>query len=68
VGGQKPWKKQFLKSVCRRGESPSRADRLFFRHVEAPIRLYNPIALSLKRASILTASLVGRFVRRGGFN
>jgi hypothetical protein len=68
VGGQKPWRKQFLKSVCLRGESPSRADRFYFRHVESPIRLYPAAALSFKRASLLTASMVGRFVRRGGVN
>jgi len=66
VGGQKPWRKQFLKSVCLRGEAPSRADRYFFRHVESPIRLYGSTPLSLKRLSIMTASFVGRFVRRGG--
>lgn len=66
VGGQKPWKKPFLRRACFRGESPSRADRHFFRHVESPIRLYDAASLSLKRASLLTATLVGRFVRRGG--
>jgi hypothetical protein len=62
LGGQKPWKKQFLSSVLRRGHAPSRADRLFFRHVKTPIPLYSSAAFSCRQASLLAASLLGRLV------
>lgn len=65
LGGQKPWKKQFIKSVFRRGAAPSRADRTYFRHVTSPIQLYSPLALAIKRFRLLTACYLGRFIRIG---
>ena len=62
LGWQKPWDKQFLRSLLWRGCSPSRADRMFFRCVESPIRLYPSAALSYKRVLLLTASFLGRFM------
>jgi hypothetical protein len=64
LGGQKPWKKQFLRSVVLRSNSPSRADRMYFRHVETPIRLYTPVTLARKNFLLLTASFLGRFTNR----
>jgi hypothetical protein len=61
VGGQKPWKKNFIRALLQYGWSPSRADRNFFRHVESPIRLYSPAMLKTKRYFLLMASILGRF-------
>jgi hypothetical protein len=65
LGGQKPWKKKFLRSAILEGIPPSRGDRTYFRQVETPIRLYSPAALKFKNFCLLTASLIGRFMRRG---
>jgi hypothetical protein len=65
LGGQKPWNKNFLRSLLLRGNSPSRADRLYFRSVTTPIRLYPSLTLSRKRLFLLTASFLGRFMSRG---
>jgi hypothetical protein len=64
LGGQKPWKKQFMRNLFLRGNSPSRADKEFFKNVESPILLYPPATLSYKRLLILTASFLGRFMGR----
>ena len=65
-GIMKPWNKHFLRNVVFRGHAPSRADRHFFRHTESPIRLYSAPTLAGKRFGLLTASLIGRFIRRNG--
>ena len=65
LGGQKPWKKQFIKSVFRRGAAPSRADRTYFRYVTSPIQLYSPPILATKRLGLLTACCLGRFMSIG---
>jgi hypothetical protein len=65
-GIMKPWNKHYLRNVLLRGSSPSRADRHFFRHVTFPIRIYSAPSLVFKRASLLAASFVGRFIRRNG--
>ena len=64
LGGQKPWNKQYLRNLFLRGSSPSRADRLFFRQVGHPIRLYSPFGLFRKRLPLLTASFLGRFMSK----
>ena len=64
MGGQKPWKKRFLKTLLTRGSPPSRADRQYFRHVEHPIRLYPSATLAQKRFFLLSASYLGRFMSK----
>jgi hypothetical protein len=64
VGGLKPWRKPFLRTLFMKGHAPSRADRMFFRNVKHPIRLYSPAVLSCKYASLRAASLLGRFMGR----
>jgi hypothetical protein len=64
AGMQKPWDKKFLRNLFLRGNSPSRADRIFFRFVKFPIRLYPSATLSCKRLFLLTASFLGRFMGR----
>jgi len=65
LGGQKPWRKRFMQSLFKRGAAPSRADRIFFRHVTAPIRLYSPAVLAGKRFVLLAAAGLGRVMRAG---
>jgi hypothetical protein len=62
VGGQKPWKKPFLRTLFQRGWPPSRADRMYFRHVETPIRLFSAPSLVNRRSSLLLAAALGRFL------
>jgi hypothetical protein len=62
LGWQKPWDKQFVRSLFRRGNPPSRADRIYFRCVKSPIQLYPSATLSYKRLFLLTASFLGRFM------
>lgn len=64
VGGQKPWKKQFVRLLLQRGWAPSRADRIFFRHVKHPIRLYSAGELAVKQFFLLLASGLARFIGR----
>jgi hypothetical protein len=64
LGALKPWNKKYIRSLLLSGNSPSRADRLFFRHVESPVRLYPPATLAAKRFLILSASFLGRFMCR----
>ncbi len=62
AGGQKPWRKPFVRNLFLRGNAPSRADKAFFQHVEYPIRLYFPMKVAFKRLSLVAASLLGRFM------
>jgi len=64
VGGQKPWRKEFVRSLLKRGWSPSRADHYFFRNVESPIRLYSPGELRNKQMFLRMASALGRVIGR----
>jgi hypothetical protein len=64
LGGAKPWKKKFLKTLLTKGHGPSRADRMYFRHVQHPIRLYSGAGLSRKKAVLLAASALGRILSK----
>jgi hypothetical protein len=60
AGGKKPWKKNFVRALLLRGHAPARADRVYFRHVESPIRLYSTGELSRKRFFMGIAAALGR--------
>lgn len=62
VGGEKPWKKHFVRTLFQRGWLPSRADGNYFRHVETPIRLYSPAELARKRFFVKVAGGLGRVI------
>ena len=64
VGGEKPWRKNFIRLLLQRGWSPSRADHHFFRNVESPIRLYSSAALARKRFFLKAAAGLGRLLGR----
>jgi len=63
IGSSKPWNKAFVRSVFRRAASPSCADKMYFKNVECPIRLYSPALLTFKRCGVSAASFLGRFMR-----
>ncbi len=62
VGGEKPWRKNFVRALLKFGWSPSRADHYFFRNVESPIRLYPPGTLARKRFFLKVAAGLGRLL------
>ncbi|MGO8696316.1 MAG: hypothetical protein ACLQVY_01165 [Limisphaerales bacterium] len=64
LGAQKPWKKPFMRLLLRRGAGPSRADRIFFRNVKYPIRLYPSFVLTCKHFFLWCANFLGRFMSR----
>jgi hypothetical protein len=64
AGGTKPWKKDFVRTLFRRGHAPSRADRFYFQHVESPIRLYPAGTLRGKRFYMKMAAALGRVFGR----
>lgn len=63
-GIDKPWSKPFMQKLLVRGQAPSRADKIHFRHAQSPIRIYSPLQLSYKRLVLRSASLLGRFMGR----
>jgi hypothetical protein len=63
LGCGKPWNKSFVRTVLRRAAPPSRADKEFFKHAEAPIQLYSTSKLTFKRLWLKTAGFLGRFMR-----
>ena len=64
AGGAKPWNKPFLRNLFRHGDSPSRTDRIYFRHIKTPIRIYTPATRIIKLFFLLSASFLGRFISR----
>lgn len=64
AGGSKPWNKQFLIDLFLHGSAPSRTDRIFFRYVKVPIRVFSPGGRVSKLFYVLSASFLGRFMSR----
>ncbi len=63
AGDDKPWRKRLLTRALG-GYPPSFADKGYWRHVEQPIRLYEPMQLRRRRIELRVAAAVGRIVRR----
>ena len=61
-GGLKPWKKKMLWSALR-AIPPRRTDKAFFRYANAPIRLFSPLGLRLRKLDLLVGSALGRYIR-----
>ncbi|WP_028990316.1 hypothetical protein RG903_02595 [Thermithiobacillus tepidarius DSM 3134] len=59
----KPWRKPMLPKALN-GVPPTRADKGFWQHVEAPIRLYSKPHLLWRRIDLLMGSAVGRLISR----
>jgi hypothetical protein len=65
VGGAKPWRKKFLRSVFQ-GVPPWNGDKHFLECADdGPIRPYTTSRLGSMRRHASLASLIGRFYRRG---
>lgn len=63
LGSEKPWRKNLVRAaLCGRG--PSRADREFWAHVVAPLRVFPARVTAWRRSTLKLAALVGRFYRR----
>ncbi len=63
VGGQKPWRKQFLRSALG-GDPPWNGDKHFLECADGPLEPYDAGQLNSKRRAVWWATLVGRFYRR----
>ena len=64
AGRTKPWEKTFLRNILQDGARPSNSDKLFWQHVESPIRLFPPALVKRKQTSLKLASFIGRFMSR----
>lgn len=62
LGPQKAWKTNFVASALK-GRPPSLAMKNYFHHVEAPIRLFPPQVLRLRKLELAIAAAMGRFYR-----
>jgi hypothetical protein len=65
AGQTKSWRKHFLWEALK-GRAPSLVDKEFFRHTQAPIKIYSAPQLAARRAGVTIGSAIGRFYRRGG--
>jgi hypothetical protein len=63
AGDTKSWRKNFLWEALN-GRAPSRTDKEFFRHTQAPIKIYSGSQLATRRAGVMVGSAIGRFYRR----
>lgn len=63
VGTRKPWKKRYLINSLL-GNSPSYADKAFWKFVNGEIVLFSKKELIRKKYSILISSFIGRFYKR----
>ena len=63
VGNRKPWKKRYLMNALL-GNSPSYADKAFWKYANGEIVLFPQKELTLKQSSILISSFIGRFYKR----
>lgn len=64
AGRTKPWEKNYLRNILKDGARPSNSDKLFWQHVESPIRLFPPAKSKRKQRAIKMASFIGRFMSR----
>jgi hypothetical protein len=62
AGVVKPWKKKMLWTVLSKASRPSKADRTFMRYATFPLRSYSAVRLRLKKADLLVASALGRYL------
>lgn len=61
AGILKPWHKTYLRDIIITGARPSFADKLYWQHVDGPVRLYPSRFSSRKRSALKVAALIGRF-------
>ncbi len=61
IGRPKPWEKSLVWQALR-GRRPSSADRQYYAHIAAPIALYSRLGIARKRAALLVAAALGRYL------
>ncbi len=62
IGMPKPWDIRYIPH-CLQGKAPTRAQRNYWLHVSAPIRLYPRWKILLKEADLFLARLIARIFR-----
>lgn len=63
LGVPKPWKFNFL-AQCLVGSCPRHVDKIYWRSVDSPIRLFSPSYIFRKNLAIKIAIFIGRFYKR----
>ena len=64
IGRIKPWQKWYLKNVLFPGSRPTQTDKIYWKYVTHPIRLYPERVVRRKRAAVKLATLLGRILTR----
>jgi hypothetical protein len=62
VSDVKPWKKNHLKDLFRRGNRPSLMDKSYLAFSNFPIRSYGSVSLKLKQINLRAAVVLGRLI------
>jgi hypothetical protein len=60
VSSIKPWKKNFLSAFFKTGLAPTFAEKLYFKHIESPIKLFGDFKLNLKLLNLKFSILFNR--------
>lgn len=63
LGPEKPWRKRYVGAAIG-GRPPSMADRAYWYHAAAPIKMYSALTLEWRRFGLFLASGMGRLFRR----
>jgi hypothetical protein len=58
----KPWEKNWLEYVVKKGQRPSPTDRIFLDYVTSPINIYSNNELKFKKVHLKIASALARFM------
>ncbi|MBB4079618.1 hypothetical protein GGR28_002243 [Lewinella aquimaris] len=64
AGRSKPWSKHFVSNVLKTGERPSFTDKLYWRHVSHPIKLFSASTIRRKLLTLNIAVFIGRLFTR----
>ena len=64
AGRRKPWHKAFIREILQTGDRPSFTDKVYWRNVAHPIRLFSDGQIRRKQTAIKLAAFVGRIFTR----
>ncbi len=64
AGRRKPWDKAYLKNILMNGSRPTPTDKIYWKFVKHPIRLYSDGTIRRKNLSMRVATIIGRFFTR----
>jgi hypothetical protein len=62
LGGAKPWQKNWLMHVLKKGQRPTITDRLFMQHIDTPLSIYSPFERWRRNLNLKTAIVAGRLL------